>query len=166
MPLADTLLRMAEYPALYAPLWSAEIMGEVSRSMLQKFGKSSEQATRRVRVMNASFPDASISGYGALTAAMPNHAKDRHVLAAAVHAKADFIITLNLKDFPATLLAPFGVQPIGPSEFLIACQQTQPDLVEAKMRFQAENVGLTWNDFVRRLELNAPAFVRHLRDTL
>ena len=38
MPLADTLLRMAETPALYLPLWSPTIVDEVTRSLIGKWG--------------------------------------------------------------------------------------------------------------------------------
>jgi hypothetical protein len=35
MPLADTLLRMAEAPRLYPPKWSHMIMDEVTRNLTQ-----------------------------------------------------------------------------------------------------------------------------------
>ena len=35
---------------------------------------------------------------------------DRHVLAAAIRSEADIIVTVNLKDFPASLLAPYGLE--------------------------------------------------------
>ena len=34
MPLADTLLRMAETPRLYLPKWSQPIMDEVTRNLV------------------------------------------------------------------------------------------------------------------------------------
>jgi hypothetical protein len=36
MPLADTLLRMAEEPRLYLPKWSQTIMNEVTRNLIAK----------------------------------------------------------------------------------------------------------------------------------
>ncbi len=38
MPVADTLLRMAEDPRLYLPKWSHLIMGEVTHRALLVFG--------------------------------------------------------------------------------------------------------------------------------
>jgi predicted nucleic acid-binding protein len=35
---------------------------------------------------------------------------DRHVLAAAIRGRADVIVTMNLKDFPAGTLAPYGIE--------------------------------------------------------
>jgi hypothetical protein len=40
------------------------------------------------------------------------------VLAAAIHAEADFIVTLNLIDFPPNLLVRHGVVAQSPDEFL------------------------------------------------
>jgi hypothetical protein len=36
MPLADTLLRMAESPRLYLPKWSDEALAEVTRNLVSK----------------------------------------------------------------------------------------------------------------------------------
>lgn len=43
---------------------------------------------------------------------------DRHVLAAAIHAACDAIITFNLKDFPRSYLAKFQLEILHPDEFL------------------------------------------------
>ena len=42
MPLADTLLRLSAGPRLYLPKWTDRIMTEVSRSLRENFGLSSE----------------------------------------------------------------------------------------------------------------------------
>lgn len=42
---------------------------------------------------------------------------DRHVLALAIFCKANYIVTLNLKDFPANCLSKYNVQPIHPDDF-------------------------------------------------
>jgi hypothetical protein len=47
MPLADTLLRMAEFPGLYEPQWSEEILSEVRRNLVSKLGLSERQVIRR-----------------------------------------------------------------------------------------------------------------------
>ncbi len=43
---------------------------------------------------------------------------DRHVLAAAIHARADVIVTYNLKDFPTATLKPYGLEAQHPDEFI------------------------------------------------
>jgi hypothetical protein len=43
---------------------------------------------------------------------------DRHVLAAAIHCKADVIVTFNLKDFPPENLSKFDIEVQHPDEFI------------------------------------------------
>jgi hypothetical protein len=43
---------------------------------------------------------------------------DRHVLAATIKARADVIVTTNLKDFPAKTLEQWGIEAQHPDEFL------------------------------------------------
>lgn len=89
MPLADTLLRMAEHSRLYLPLWSDRIMEEVTRNLTVKWNQSPEKAARRESKIREAFPEAWVEGYEPLIEAMSNHPKDRHVLAVAVRAKAE-----------------------------------------------------------------------------
>jgi predicted nucleic acid-binding protein len=49
--------------------------------------------------MREFFPDSMVASYQPLVAQMTNHPKDRHVLAAAVASRADYLVTFNLKDF-------------------------------------------------------------------
>jgi hypothetical protein len=48
-----------------------------------------------------------------------NHPKDRHVLAAAVRANAEVIVTFNLSDFPEPTLKPYDIAAIYPDDFLL-----------------------------------------------
>lgn len=98
-PLRDTLLRAVE-AGLYRAQWSEDILEEVRRNLISELGRSEEQAQRLVDTIHTAFPEAMVTGYASLTAAMTNHPKDRHVLAAAVVAGAQVIVTSNLKDFP------------------------------------------------------------------
>ncbi|ARF75149.1 hypothetical protein B7C62_25080 [Kitasatospora albolonga] len=53
----------------------------------------------------------------------------RHVLAAAVRAKAQVIVTFNLKDFPADKLSVWDVQAVHPDAFIEAQVGLSPQLV-------------------------------------
>jgi predicted nucleic acid-binding protein len=50
---------------------------------------------------------------------MTNDEKDRHVVAAAVHAAAETIVTLNLRHLMPDHLQPWGVAALHPQSFLI-----------------------------------------------
>jgi hypothetical protein len=58
---------------------------------------------------------------------MTNHPKDRHVLAAAVVSKAQYIVTSNLRDFPAAALRPYRIEAHGPDEFLRDLLDVDPE---------------------------------------
>ncbi|WP_162616415.1 hypothetical protein [Xylanimonas allomyrinae] len=44
---------------------------------------------------------------------------DRHGVAAAVRGRTDPVVTRNLDDFPREALAPLGIDPLSPDEFLL-----------------------------------------------
>jgi hypothetical protein len=50
---------------------------------------------------------------------MQNHPKDRHVLAGAVVARAEIIVTDNLKDFPEKVITPLGLEVQKTDNFLL-----------------------------------------------
>lgn len=116
--LNDLLLTLAD-AELYQPIWSADLLAEVERHLVATFGKTADQAARRVDRMREAFPFAEIGGYRDLIPTMRNDPKDRHVLAAAVRAGAALIVTANLKDFPASALEPYGIEVLHPDEFLL-----------------------------------------------
>ena len=71
-------------------------------------------------LINESVPDSLVEGYESIaeTLTLPDSG-DRHVLAAAVKAQAQIIVTYNLKDFPLDSLAPFGIEAQHPYNFFL-----------------------------------------------
>jgi hypothetical protein len=71
--------------------------------------------------MNAAVPDCLVDpeGYELLIEplVLPDP-DDRHVLAAAIAAGADAIVTFNLRDFPAAALTRYDLEPIHPDDFI------------------------------------------------
>lgn len=117
-PLCDLLLRLAD-AGTYRPMWSDEILVEVERNLVDRFGVSPDKADSRVAMMRAVFPDAAVSGYQGIVGSMTNDPKDRHVLAAAVRGGAAVLVTANLTDFPQTSFAAFDLEVIHPDSFLL-----------------------------------------------
>jgi hypothetical protein len=78
--------------------------------------------------MNTHARDALVAGYEGLieSLTLPDP-DDRHVLAAAIHAGADVIVTFNLADFPPHKLARHGIEAQHPDTFLSWLLATAPD---------------------------------------
>lgn len=129
-PLRDFLIELAT-ANLFRAKWTDRIHDEWTRSLLEKRPDLDGSRLARTRQrMNAAIPDSLVVGYEHLIPAvrLPDE-KDRHVVAAAFHARADAIVTFNLKDFPSTALAPLGLEAIHPDEFIV----NQFDLDEPKV---------------------------------
>ncbi|HEV8063735.1 MAG TPA: PIN domain-containing protein [Acidimicrobiales bacterium] len=114
--LADTLLRIAERE-LYRPLWSARIVAEAVDAVVEIHPElPPEQVQRRFADMDDTFEDARIDGWEDLedTVTLPDP-DDRHVVATAVHGRADAIVTANLRDYPPEILGPLNIEVIHPT---------------------------------------------------
>ena len=106
------------------------------------------------------FPSAWVDeGYKLLIPCMGNDLKDRHVLAAAVPSKAELIVTYNKKDFPRSALDPFGVICKGPSSFPRDLYDLAPAIAVRKLSEQAETIGVSLEDVLRRLYKLVPGFI-------
>lgn len=133
--LCDTLLRLAEAEG-YRPLWSADILTELQRNVVEA-GVPADRVFRRIAHMTRSFPDAMVTGYDTLVDGMTNDPKDRHVLAAAVRANAEVIVTFNMRDFPEPALKAYDVAAIHPDDFLLDQLDLYPGLTVEVLEEQA-----------------------------
>ncbi|MEV4637959.1 PIN domain-containing protein [Actinoplanes sp. NPDC049548] len=133
--LCDTLLRLAEAQA-FRPLWSGDVMTELHRNLVKR-DLPAERVDRRIVQMTTSFPDAMVTGYESLIAGMTNDLKDRHVLAAAVRAHAEVIVTFNLKDFSTAALEPYDIAAVHPDDFLLDQLDLYPGVTLHALRAQA-----------------------------
>jgi len=95
----DLLLRGAER-YLYEVRWSVKIIEEVHSNLVEDQRCTEEQARYLTDQMASAFPEAIVTGYERLIEAMTNDEADRHVLAAAITAGADVIVTDNVRHFP------------------------------------------------------------------
>jgi predicted nucleic acid-binding protein len=134
--LRDSLLCLAD-AELYRPLWSADILTELRRNLVGTAGLAEDAVDRTIAVMSSHFDDAEVTGYTGLIEAMTCDRKDRHVLAAAVHAHADVLVTQNTKDFPAASMADYAVELITADDFLLDLLDLAPGLVQTTLAEQA-----------------------------
>ena len=136
MALCDALM-CAAVERLYRPHWTAQILEEVERNLIAKGFATDERAQRRILKMTESQPYAMVTGYKSLIRSMTNDPKDRHVLAAAVRASAQIIVTFNTKDFPARALSKYVIEAQAPDDFLLNLHDMKPDVMRRILKKQA-----------------------------
>lgn len=128
-PLRDFLIRLAT-ARLFAAKWTDRIHEEWIQNLLDKRPDLEGHLARTRQLMDQAVPDCLVEGYEPLVQglSLPDPG-DRHVLAAAIRAGAQSIVTFNLEDFPDSYLSPYGVEAVHPDTFVVQ----QLDLHEAKV---------------------------------
>ncbi|MDB5321985.1 MAG: hypothetical protein JWN40_3616 [Phycisphaerales bacterium] len=154
-PLRDLLMRLA-LEDLYLARWTDRIHDEWTRNVLANRPDLKPEQLRRTReLMNANVRDALVTGYeGLIDGLQLPDPDDRHVLAAAIRARADVIVTFNLADFPAASLDEYGIKARHPDDFLVYQFDLNPAAVCRAVRKQ------------RAALKNPPQTVEQLLDTL
>ena len=140
-PLRDLLMHLA-LTGLFQARWTERIHEEWTRNLLEDRPELSREKLERVRrLMDAHAEDCLVTGYesliGSLSLPDPD---DRHVLAAAIHAKAGTIVTYNLSDFPAASLERYGVQAQHPDAFVLRLLGLDRERVVQAVRNQRANL--------------------------
>lgn len=113
---------------LYMAFWTNEIHDEWIRNLASHRPELDRAKLERTRaLMDRALDTALLTDVPPLrTAITLPDMDDRHVLAAALHAGADVIVTQNLRDFPALVLGPLGLQAMAPEDFLLDLLGTDP----------------------------------------
>jgi len=160
---------------LFKARWTEKIHEEWIRNVLKNNPDLTLSGlTRTKNLMNANVQNCLVTGYESLISSLslpdPN---DRHVLAAAIHCEADFIVTFNLKDFPPQILEPLGVIAIHPDEFILELIDINPLAVRKasiKQLTNLKNPPLTQDQYIDKLRtqglLQSAALLRTLFDEL
>jgi len=164
MSLCDLLLRLGEEPAMYRPLWSEQILMEMTKALRMKLHRSPPEVAWRREQMNQAFPEAMVSVPPDLLRAVeciPDE-QDRHVLAAAIMARADAIVTQNTKHFPRACLERFGVLCQTADDFLTQQYHLCPQLILDKLDDQAAGISQDRRYVIASLTPFAVGFCRLL----
>ena len=152
----DVLIRVAIEGTVRAH-WSDQILDEVFRNLKKNRPDLDPANLDRTRsLMCEALEDATVTGYESIIdgLVLPDP-DDRHVLAAAIRAGAQLIVTVNLKDFPAPALDPFGIEAKGPDDFLVDQYYLSEHAVRAVITLiaRSRNAGTgTEEDVYRELE--------------
>ena len=154
-PVRDLLIRIANAGVVRAR-WTDRILDECFRSIREQRPDLVPGALDRTRqLMNDAVADCLVVGYEPFIEglALPDP-DDRHVLAAAIRANAQVIVTFNLTDFPAEALAPYDVEAKHPDDFVLDSIDLAPAAVARCVTEQAAALR------------NPPASVAQVLDTL
>ncbi len=163
---ADLLLRLAER-RLFRPVWNDRILEEVlaawsgadSTRLESRVG--SRRCARRSQKRMATEVEPF---FGAVPAAV--HPKDRHVVAAALVARADGIVTRNLGDFPAHAIASVGLEVQSLDEFLLNQLTLDESVVIdvfAEIEIDRTRPPRTLDEMLGALDGLAPVFAARVR---
>ncbi len=154
-PLRDLLVRLAG-AGLVQARWTDEIHEEWIRSVLESRPDLSRERLERTRdLMNEHILGSVVIGYERhISSIVLPDADDRHVAAAAIEARAEVIVTVNLRDFPDTVLSGHGIRAVHPDDLVRQLLDEDEETVCAVVRRQ-------------RLDLtNPPQTIDQLLDTL
>ena len=137
--LRDLLIRLAAAGVVRAR-WTDRILDEAFGSIRRRRPDLDGARLLRTRqMMCEAVPECLVTDYeaaiGELQLPDPD---DCHVLAAAIRSGATTIVTANLKDFPASVLAPLGVEAVHPDDFVADLVGVDPGAV---IRILNEQVG-------------------------
>ena len=118
-PLRDLLMQLA-LTELYRAKWTEEIHEEWIRNVLKdRPNLKREQLNKTRKLMDDNTLDCLVYGYESIipTLNLPDP-NDRHILAAAIKANADTIVTMNLRDFPSNILKQYNIDAVHPDNFI------------------------------------------------
>lgn len=152
-----------------AARWTDEIHDEWMGNLLADRPDLTPERLQRTRqFMEQAVPDAQVTGYEELvpSLSLPDP-DDRHVLAAAIHAGADLLVTFNLNDFPASILAQHALEVITPDQLVCRLLDTTPEATVAAvdaLRMTLRQPAYTPAGFLDRLErVGLPEAARRLK---
>ena len=166
--LRDVLIRIGR-AHLVRPKWSEQILDETFRNLQANRPDLGSDRLQRTRVlMNRALRDVLVTGHEQLidTLDLPD-LDDRHVLAAAIKGKARVIVTKNLRDFPASALAPYGLIAEHPDDFLVSLVQGHSSVLATIV----DSIARTWKNadadiVLKSLAVEAPRTAEIIRGGL
>jgi predicted nucleic acid-binding protein len=121
--------------------WSDTILDETTRNLIEQFGFSQEDAEVLVERLEAYLPSALVEVKKrdeTRVAKVDMDDRDRHVLAAALSAKADLLLTQNVRHLPRDWMAKRGIELIDPGTLLTRLAAKYPDILR-KAHWQGVN---------------------------
>jgi len=122
--------------------WTNQIHDEWIRGLSEKRPDLKKEKLERVRnLMNHHVENCLVTEYESLITELDlPDPDDRHVLAAAIKAGANAIVTFNLDDFPAGQLKLYGIVAQHPDDFVVRLFDLFPEAVCLAAKRHRENL--------------------------
>ncbi len=166
--LRDLLIRLAQTGTFQAK-WTDQILDEVFGAVLSAQPGLARRLERTRELMEQAIPDVRVTGHEPLIESLQlPDADDRHVLAAAIRASAQVIVTANLKDFPDDRIGRYDIMAQSPDEFVLHVLELAPARVVSVVEEQARALtkpATTLDELLDRLRaiglLRSVAAIRH-----
>lgn len=138
----------------------------MKRALEKQIGLAPAKTAYLERELRRHFQDSWVTGFEPLIRKMTNDAKDRHVLAAAVHAGAQTIVTFNKRHFPVSSTSPWNIEAVGPALFLEELYLAAPVIAGERIQQQASDLRRSLNAQLDVLAKAVPSFVEIVRRDL
>jgi predicted nucleic acid-binding protein len=154
--LRDLLIRVAQAGLVQAK-WTEQILDETFRNLkINRPDLDPVKLDRTRELMNGAIRDVLVTGYEPLIEVLDlPDADDRHVLAAAIKASAQLIVTENTKDFPQAKLSAWNVEAQSADDFVLDLIDLNRQAVYAQVQRMADawqNPPSTVDDVLNSLE--------------
>jgi len=159
---SDLILRLSNGPRLFAPSWTEEIWIETRRTMLLKLRWPDHIVDSRITAAKSTFPEAMVSGYEHWLPLCTNDPKDKHLLAAAIHAGIPRIVTVNTKHFSKVDLGKWDVEAVHPDAMLAEAFQQQPSAIVQTVNEMAYIRNKSVSEMLSRLSAPLPVFAKQV----
>jgi predicted nucleic acid-binding protein len=168
-PIRDLVVRLGQAGLIQAR-WSEEIHDEWTRRLLENNPKITRERLERTRnLMDRAIRDSVVTGHMAIvdSLTLPDPG-DRHVLASAIHAGADLIVTFNLSDFPLPILEPYRLIARHPDDVFLEILDAAPAEFGAaarRQRLALKNPPFSVAEFLAKLaDVGLPRTASRLRN--
>jgi len=154
---ADVLLRLAQAGA-HEVLWSPQILEETRRTQSKKFGWEPRVVDSYHRRLGEAFPHAVICGHEKWIEQCTNDEGDRHVLACAIEARAQYIVTFNERHFKEVDLARWNIRALTPNDYLLMKYLEDEELFTQQLVSVAEGKGVLLHSILEGLLRDCRSF--------
>ena len=153
--LRDFFLRLHE-AELITIIWSDYALEETRRALIRN-GKPADKVDHLITILTSTTIE-SITPTNQPVLGLPDPA-DEPIAHAAIDSQVDYLVTLNLKDFPTDKLHPTGLEAISPDQAALIIVKQSPNDVRSVLRKQRaalQQPPITPEAFMKRIRANLP----------